>query len=181
MFAYCENDPVIGKDSNGKLAQWVIGALVGGTIRAVCTALAGGDAINIAQSFAIGLVEGAISGSSKIVKVAIGIFEASLAIYECIDSGVPWNKSLMVGGITLLTSFAYCNDTDALASRVTELTMGMGYSMISTLIKSQIIANGNLKQEHNNMTIVGEGKHYTRPQDRSRLQQNPYIISTLPR
>ena len=178
MYAYCENDPVNRNDPTGEIAPWIVGALVGGAIRAACTALDGGDAASIANSFVIGAVEGATAGFGKAFKVAIGIFEAGLTIYECRDNGVSWGKSLLAGGVTFLSSFAYCNDADIFASKVVEITMGAGYSIISTLVKGQIITNNNSDQGRDNTTIKKRGKHCAGNQGRNRSRKSPCIMPT---
>ena len=62
-FTYCDNNPVVRVDSNGEFWNYVVGAVVGGAIGAVSTAIAGGDAKAVALSAGIGAVGGLIGAS----------------------------------------------------------------------------------------------------------------------
>ena len=67
MFAYCLNNPVPTKDTQGNFAAWVIGGLVGGLIGGAVSALEGDG---FAAGFAQGAVSGAIAGAGVDFAVA---------------------------------------------------------------------------------------------------------------
>ena len=73
-FAYCDNNPVVRVDSNGEFWNYVVGAVVGGAIGAVSTAIAGGDAKAVALSAGIGAVGGLIgaSGLPAVAQIVAG-------------------------------------------------------------------------------------------------------------
>ena len=73
-FAYCDNNPVVRVDSNGEFYNYVVGAVVGGAIGAVSTAIAGGDAKAVALSAGIGAVGGLIgaSGLPAVAQIVAG-------------------------------------------------------------------------------------------------------------
>lgn len=68
MFAYCMNNPVMGVDSQGKLANWLVGGVVGALVGGVTSAMQGG-------SFWVGAAQGAVSGA-----IAGAAVDVSLAI-----------------------------------------------------------------------------------------------------
>ena len=57
-------------------------------------------------------------------------------------------------------------------------TMGAGYSIISTLVKGQIITNNNSDQGRDNTTIKKRGKHCAGNQGRNRSRKSPCIMPT---
>ena len=73
-FAYCDNNPVVRVDSNGEFWNYVVGAVVGGAIGAVSTAIAGGDAKAVVLSAGIGAVGGLIgaSGLPAVAQIVAG-------------------------------------------------------------------------------------------------------------
>ena len=71
-FAYCDNNPVVRVDSNGEFWNYVVGAVVGGAIVAVSTAIAGGDAKAVALSAGIGAVGGLIGASGAVAQIVAG-------------------------------------------------------------------------------------------------------------
>lgn len=56
MFAYCLNNPLPTKDTQGNFAAWIVGGLVGGLIGGTVSALEG-------NGFAAGFIQGATSGA----------------------------------------------------------------------------------------------------------------------
>lgn len=68
MFAYCLNNPLPTKDTQGNLAAWIIGGLVGGLIGGTVSALEGNG---FAAGFAQGAVSGAIAGAGVDLAVAV--------------------------------------------------------------------------------------------------------------
>ena len=61
LFSYCLNNPVRFEDSEGNLANWIIGGLIGGLIGGIVAAAQGKD---FWEGVASGAVEGAIAGAS---------------------------------------------------------------------------------------------------------------------
>ena len=79
LFAYCDNNPVIRKDTGGQYWHLVIGGIVGGAIAGISSALSGGDGIDIAISVIAGIGSGVLSASGVgIIGQVIG--SASIAM-----------------------------------------------------------------------------------------------------
>ena len=84
MFAYCGNNPVSRQDNGGEWWNVIIGAVVGGAVSAISTALDGGSSEEIWLSAACGAVSGAFAASGLggvVGQMAVG------AITSAIDSG----------------------------------------------------------------------------------------------
>ncbi|MCI6729721.1 MAG: hypothetical protein MR473_06010 [Clostridiales bacterium] len=74
MFAYCNNNPVVAKDTNGEWLNIVIGAIVGGAVSAITTAIQTykeTGSIDIGKTIISGVV-GAVSGG--IAATGLGAF-----------------------------------------------------------------------------------------------------------
>ena len=68
MFAYCNNNPVAMVDSQGELANWLIGGLVGGLVGGIVSSIKG-DGFSV--GFAQGAAAGAIAGAAVDVALAV--------------------------------------------------------------------------------------------------------------
>lgn len=76
LFAYCDNNPVIRKDSSGQIWNTVFGALGGGLIEMAMRS----EKESIGQAFLRGAATGAIAGLSLDVSIATAGLAPALAI-----------------------------------------------------------------------------------------------------
>ena len=98
MFAYCGNNPVARVDLKGEWWNVVIGAVVGGLIGAISTAVQGGSKTEILVSAACGAVSGALAATGLggvVGQMAVG------AITSAVDSGYQNYNDYKSGDITL--------------------------------------------------------------------------------
>jgi MFS family permease len=85
LFAYCGNSPVARIDSNGNYWNVIIGAVVGGVVSAINTAISGGSRGEILLSAALGVASGAFAATGL---GGVGGQMIAGAIASGIDSGV---------------------------------------------------------------------------------------------
>ena len=63
LFAYCDNNPVIRTDDGGEFWHFIVGAVVGGLVNGISTAISGGSIKDVIISAAGGAISGALSAS----------------------------------------------------------------------------------------------------------------------
>lgn len=133
MFAYCGNNPVGRQDVGGTWWTIAIGAVLGGVISGVTTAINGGDLSEVLVSAACGAVSGALAATGcggVIGQAAIG------AVTSAIDSGYQNYNDYVSGEITL---------EEAVAGTLVDTAMGatfgaMGYNGTDSLENSMKIS-----------------------------------------
>ncbi len=84
LFSYCNSNPICRADSTGHFWNVVIGAVVGGAIGGICTALTGGSKSEVVVSVLCGAVAGGLAATGiggLAGQILIG------AVTSCIDSG----------------------------------------------------------------------------------------------
>ena len=132
MFAYCGNNPVSRNDDGGEFWNIVIGAVVGGAIGAIGTALDGGTPNEILMSAACGVLSGGLAATGfggLLGQIAIG------AVTSAIDSGYQNYNEYAAGKKTL---------NQAVVGTLVDTAMGatfgaMGFEGTDALKASNII------------------------------------------
>ena len=84
LFSYCNSNPICRADSTGHFGNVIIGAVVGGAIGGICTALTGGSKSEVFVSVLCGAVAGGLAATGiggLAGQILIG------AVTSCIDSG----------------------------------------------------------------------------------------------
>ena len=157
MFAYCENDPVNRADPSGAAAQIVVGALVGGTVSAICEAVSGGNTTDVVRAFVVGAIEGAVCSFapmlsatigvkaktiSTIAQIGVAVYETSKMVYECRCNGTGWGKSILMGAAVLASSFMYGQTGDLLTDAVFDMTYGLGTSLSVQMMAVETTKSG---------------------------------------
>ena len=142
MFAYCNNNPAVFRDTSGTFPRWAIGALVGGIVGAISAAVTGGDLKSILINAAAGAVSGAILATTLnhrlARKVASGIV-GTLTTVDCLRNGADLGTSVFCGvaaaTITYGTSSlsGICGG-DTIGSLIIDSTFGLGGAIISSTI-----------------------------------------------
>ena len=74
LYAYCDNNPVVRTDTDGKFWHLVAGGVVGGIIGGVASAISGGDIIDVLIATVAGAASGVLtaSGAGVIVQAVVG-------------------------------------------------------------------------------------------------------------
>lgn len=78
-YVYCVNSPLIHTDTSGKIANWIIGGLIGAAFGAVGAAIEGKSIEQIGVAAGAGFVSGAICGATFGASTALGIVGSSIA------------------------------------------------------------------------------------------------------
>ena len=142
MFAYCENNPVMREDSTGEIFKQIIkGAIVGGTVSAICTLVHGGTTKEALIAFRDGAIEGALSEVKKPFKKVVAAVETVRTVARCRKAGASWGASLFAGATTLYSSMFYTSE------KVSNYVLGFGMSLMSSGIESQIKKNANRRHK----------------------------------
>ena len=104
MYAYCGNNPVSREDNGGDFWNVIIGAVVGGAISAISTAISGGSGNEIFLSAACGVVSGAFAASGLggvVGQIAVGAitsaFDSGYQNYNKYKSGEKSFKEAVIG------------------------------------------------------------------------------------
>ena len=87
LFAYCDNNPVSRKDDGGEAWNLLVGAVVGGVLGGISSAVDGGSWADVATSAAVGAVGGLVA--------ATGLGVATQAIITGAASGA--GKAIAIG------------------------------------------------------------------------------------
>ena len=93
MFAYCNNNPVIAKDTNGEWLNIVIGAIVGGAVSAITTAIQTykeTGSVDIGKTIisgVVGAVSGGIAATGLGAFTQAGITAATAAVGDAVTQG----------------------------------------------------------------------------------------------
>ena len=151
MFAYCGNNPVNHADPEGKLFDWIggaVGAVIGGVTGALTTAATGGSWQDVLWAGFKGTLLGGISGltGAKTVVNVISAFDTALG---CWESGASFWTGLGCGlldfGVSTfmgkMPKFGYAVGT------AIDLTFGLGASMCVTAITTGIENNAQFARE----------------------------------
>ena len=116
LFSYCQNNPVVLKDPNGKLgiiaiAGIVVSGIIGGAVAAISAASSGKDGWEVAANFAIGAAVGA---GTAAVAVAASAAMIAGTITTAAGTGVVAGSSAVIGalgdGLSQLTEYAFHKD-----------------------------------------------------------------------
>ena len=122
MFAYCLNNPVPTKDTQGNFAAWVIGGLVGGLIGGAVSALEG-------DGFAAGFVQGAVSGAIAGAGVDFAL--------TCVATGGL--AGLAVGAVVAFGT-GYCGEIAGQQAR--SVATGNGFKPVDSTMRRTAIGSG---------------------------------------
>ena len=141
-FAYCLNKPTQNVDDNG---EWGISTLIkagiGAVVNAVCTAVTGGSAQDVAKSFVVGAIEGALSDGIPLVGTVLRVYHTAKTVIRCRKSGASWGTSLLAGGLALASSYVYGRENDELANALVDMTFGLASSAMSEAVTTAIERN----------------------------------------
>ena len=149
MFAYCNNNPVIAADNNGKWFTVVIGAAAGALVSGITTALQGGSRDEIMVSAICGAFSGvfAATGAGGILgQVVVG------AVSSAVDSGFQNYNEYIAGEQSL---------SQAVTGTLIDAALGaafgaMGYEGNDALKNSDTISGNTINALK---TLVKRGLH----------------------
>lgn len=144
MFAYCENNPIIGIDPTGEFA-WLIGAVAGAAVNvatSVITQLHDGGNVDIGKVVVSGIC-GAVAGAG-LPKVGGAIVGAATSLIDNISSN--WGDASLTTGEKILdavvaTGFGAL--TGAMGSSVNAIKLDSAVSTVKSATK--VLVNGGRK------------------------------------
>ena len=144
MFAYCENNPIIGIDPTGEFA-WLIGAVAGAAVNvatSVITQLHDGGNVDIGKVVVSGIC-GAVAGAG-LPKVGGAIVGAATSLIDNISSN--WGDASLTTGEKILdavvaTGFGAL--TGAMGSSVNAIKLDSAVSTVKSATKA--LVNGGRK------------------------------------
>ena len=100
MFAYCNNNPAITADKNGRWLNVVIGAVVGAVVSFTSYAIQSKGDISMGGAFAsigVGAVTGALVGTGQMW--AVGVASGLSGTYAAATTDGPISQKILAGGI----------------------------------------------------------------------------------
>ena len=185
MFAYCENNPVMGHDPSG---ENILFAFVGGISGGLTSYLAGDSLFEVILSTATGALSGYFGGD---IAFAINIFDAFLTTAKLWASGAGFLEGLGWGAASFLTSFVSGDDVSKLfgvgiadeTKAFFDLTVGITVSVAATSAEQSSTKNApkrSSKKTIKDPTKRTHKKQETRGKKTGGKQSSPYetVVST---
>lgn len=136
MFAYCLNNPVNYRDTNGcSLEAILLDGAIAGVVSLINAAAFGASGTELLNAFFDGFLQGVLCsatsrfGFGSVIKYAIILYDVGSAVYECWESGATAEECVLVALVQLWAAFSFDNvDTD----KFFDLVFGLGTTLCAS-------------------------------------------------
>ena len=176
MFAYCNNNPIIGEDPSGEftftvamLTAAAIGGITGAVIGAISAASTGGDVSAVLKNAAIGGLSGAaigLAGNKAVARLAVSAVVGVVTFVDCLINDISFGGSLLCAGVATATTYSAALlssfSGDTFTSTMVDCTIGFGANLVSSGVSAGVAAANNNQKSANPSKAQSSGTRNAR-------------------